>query len=220
MKKLFINFKSNYDKKCIDEFISKINNLNIKKDFVVCPSYIYLNDFICNGFKVCAQDVSKYPSGAYTGEVSASELKSIETSYVLIGHYERRQLFKETNKDISMKLKEAIKNNLKVILCINKLGDLKVLDGINYKNISIAYEPAEFIGTQCVKNINELKKDIAKIKKLIYNQYCCNIEVLYGGGVDDTNVDELNNELDVDGFLISTAALDFKKFLKIKEVIL
>ena len=220
MKKLIINFKSNYKQNDIDKFINKINKQNIKKDFIICPSYIYLNDFITNGFATCAQNVSAYGEGAYTGEVSASQLKSIKTSYVLIGHYERRKLFKETNKDIILKINEALNNNLKVILCISKLSDLKVLAGINLKNIIVAYEPKEAIGTQCVKNINDLKKDIAKIKELIYNQYCYNIEVLYGGSVDDTNVSILNEIPLIDGFLISNAALDYEKFLKIREVIL
>lgn len=219
MKKIFINLKSNLKLNEIREFIKKVNELDIKNNIVICPSDIYIMEFCHNNYITCAQNVSKYDEGAYTGEVSASQLKSINISYVLIGHYERRKLFNETPGDFICKINQALDNDINVIFCINKIDDLSTLDKVKkLDKITIAYEPAESIGTNYVKNINELKKDIDKIKKFIYNRYCYDMEIIYGGSVDDNNIESLN-KLDLDGFIIGNAALDMKKFYKIKEVI-
>lgn len=219
MKKIFINLKSNLKLNEIRKFISDLDKLNIRENIVICPSDIYIMEFCHNGYITCAQNVSKFDEGAYTGEISASQLKSIKIKYVLVGHYERRKLFNETSNDFILKINQALNNNLKVIFCISKIEDLKVFDYVKkIDNIIVAYEPIESIGTKYVKDINELKKDIDKIKKFIYNRYCYDMKIIYGGSVDDTNINELN-KLDLDGFIIGNAALDMKRFHKIKEVI-
>ncbi|MBP5684596.1 MAG: triosephosphate isomerase [Bacilli bacterium] len=219
MKKLFINLKSNLKLNEIREFISNLNELDIKNDIVICPSDIYIMEFCHNNYITCAQNVSKYDEGAYTGEVSASQLKSIKIRYVLVGHFERRKLFNEQEDDFVLKINQAIDNNINVIFCINKIDDLNILDKVKkIDKVTIAYEPIESIGTNYVKNIDELAKDIAKIKEFIYNRYCYDMKIIYGGSVDDNNIESLN-ELDLDGFIIGNATLDMKKFYKIKEVI-
>lgn len=219
MKKLFINLKSNLKLNEVRDFIKTINELDIKKDIVICPSDIYIMEFCHNNYITCAQNVSKYDEGAYTGEVSASQLKSINISYVLIGHHERRKLFNEQEDDFIRKMNQALENDINVIFCINDIDDLTILDNVKkIDKITIAYEPIESIGTNYVKNIDELKKDIDKIKKFIYNRYCYDMKIIYGGSVDDNNIESLNN-LNLDGFIIGNAALDMKKFYKIKEVI-
>ena len=220
MKKLVLNFKANLKLDEVNANILNYKKMGIQDKIIVCPSNIYLKTFIDNGYKVCAQDLSIFNEGAYTGEVTASQLKSIGVDYVLVGHYERRKYFKENDDIFSLKINHALKEDMKVIFCINSIDDLKKLKTItSLKNVILAYEPIESIGTNYVKSCDDLKKDIAKIKEIIYNQYCCDIEVMYGGSVDDDNIIALSQISNCDGFLVSNAALSIDKILKIEEVI-
>lgn len=217
MKKLFLNYKSHFKLDDINQLLNNLDNANI----VICPSDIYLMEFIKHNFVCCAQNVSSYGEGDYTGEIAASQLKSIGVSYVMIGHFERKKYFNENKNDFILKINNAINNNMKIVLCINCISDIDILKEIpKLDNIILAYEPSESIGTKYVKDLKEIEKDIANIKEIIYNSYGYNIMCLYGGSVDDNNIIELNNISCIDGFIICSAALDAHKLLKIKEVVL
>ena len=163
--------------------------------------------------------------GAYTGYVNASMLKNVGAKYVILGHSENRQAG-ETNKLINIKIKNALKSNLRIIFCIGetlnekrKKITKKVLKQQIYlglkdikdkKRILIAYEPVWSIGSGIVPKPNKLFETIDFIKKELKNY-----KVLYGGSVNPKNIHQFNSIDNLDGFLIGGASQDSKKFIDI-----
>ena len=176
--------------------------------------------------EVGAQNCHEHDSyGAFTGSVNSSMLKSVGAKYVIIGHSENRQ-FGETNRMINLKIKSALKSNLKVIFCIGetlqekrkkitkkvlskqiKLGLNKIK---NNRNILIAYEPVWSIGTGLIPKPGDLFVTINFIKKIMKN-----FKVLYGGSVNPKNINQLKSIANIDGYLIGGASQDPKKFIDI-----
>ena len=177
---------------------------NIEK--VVCPPFISLApvfDIIRGStVKLGAQNMYFEEKGAFTGEISPVMLAGL-CEYVIIGHSERRQYFKETGDLISRKVKAAIKNNLKPILCVGenliqyeagKTEDVVTnqidssLSGVDQASeITIAYEPVWAIGTGKAATSKEAEVTIKLIRKLISEKYGADIgtkmRILYGGSV-------------------------------------
>jgi triosephosphate isomerase (TIM) len=163
--------------------------------------------------------------GAFTGSINPSMFKSVGAKYVIIGHSENRQEG-ETNKLINLKIKSALKSNLKVIFCIgetlqekrkkitkkilNKQIQLGLKNIKNKKNIITAYEPVWSIGTGIIPKVKDLLETIYFIKKKINNN-----KVLYGGSVNPKNIFKLKSIDNIDGFLIGGASQDPNKFIDI-----
>lgn len=224
------NLKMNLKYNEIDQYIKKFETIKTKK-FVICPSNIYIPYFLNSGFIVGSQDVCEYETGAYTGEVSAIQLASLGVKYCIVGHSERRLLFNESNLNINKKVKKALDSNLKVILCIGEtLEEVKLLkkeevlkkqlelalneiDDIT--NIIVAYEPVWSIGTNKIPSNEEIKKTIVNIKNLIRKKYKKDIKVLYGGSVNEKNVETFNKVDEIDGFLIGSASINPEHFTHI-----
>ena len=226
MKKLiFVNLKMYLN--TIKDIQNYIDNLKKEKDkFVIFPQTIYINEFIKNNFHTGTQNISAYEKGAHTGEISALSVKDIGAEYVLIGHSELREY--ENNKTINQKIKSALDNNLKVVLCIgenlesynqNKTKEIiknqieKALEKIN-QEIIISYEPVWAIGTGLTPKEEEIKDIIDYIKNLFNYQ----IKVLYGGSVSEKNINKLKQIKNIDGFLIGSAAINPNNLKKIIEV--
>lgn len=216
---------------------------NSKNSIVVCPPFTHLsmaNEFL-GGSKVefGAQNISEEESGAITGEVSAQMIKDLGASYVIIGHSERRSKFKETDKMINKKIKTALANGLKVILCVGESLQQKIdkqsstfvkkqidddLKGI-YENelegVIIAYEPIWAISTSKEKSNKEITtKEITKmadvIRKEIELQYspkaAKNISIIYGGSVNVNNYKKILSIENINGALVGGASLDVDGF--------
>ena len=179
-----------------------------------------------SNIEVGAQNCHENDSyGAFTGSVNSSMLKSVGAKHVIIGHSENRQ-FGETNRMINLKIKSALKSNLKVIFCIGetlqekrKKITKKVLSkqiklGLNKtknnRNILIAYEPVWSIGTGLIPKSSDLFNTIDFIKKKMKNY-----KVLYGGSVNPKNIDQLKSIANIDGYLIGGASQESKKFIDI-----
>lgn len=226
MKKLiFVNLKMYLN--TIKDIQNYIDNLKKEKDkIVIFPQTIYINEFIKNNFHTGTQNISAYEKGAHTGEISALSVKDIGAEYVLIGHSELREY--ENNKTINQKIKSALDNNLKVVLCIgenlesynqNKTKEIiknqieKALEKIN-QEIIISYEPVWAIGTGLTPKEEEIKDIIDYIKNLFNYQ----IKVLYGGSVSEKNINKLKQIKNIDGFLIGSAAVNPNNLKKIIEV--
>ena len=227
------NFKMNLDRHEIDAYLDnfKVENENV----LIFPTSIYLLSFLDRGFKVGIQNIASYEKGAYTGEVSVSQVKSIGVDYALIGHSERRTLFHDDDKQVNDKVKLALKNDMKIVLCMGEsldernnnrtneileeqiINDLKDVDDIS--NIVIAYEPIWAIGTGLIPTVNQIESTINFIKETVKKYKNDDIMVLYGGSVNLDNIAEINSISTVDGFLIGGASLDPNKFLKIIEVV-
>ncbi len=249
MKKIIIgNFKMN---STVSEFKSYAMSLatktkGTKNTVVVCPPSTHLTtakEFL-SGSKVFvgAQNIADAESGAYTGEISAKMVKDAGASYVIIGHSDRRNKFKETDKLINRKIKTALANGLKVVLCVGESlqtrmekqetafvrkqidDDLKGIYENELESVVIAYEPIWAISTNrtektktiTARDINKMIEIIRKEIEAQYSQKASkNITILYGGSVNLNNYKKILGNENVDGAIIGGACLDVDNFAMI-----
>ncbi|MDE5547266.1 MAG: triose-phosphate isomerase [Anaeroplasmataceae bacterium] len=209
-------------------------------DSIVCAPAIILRDLVKrkgNNLKIGAQNVHFAESGAYTGEISPVMLTSTGVEYVIIGHSERRAYFNETDETVNLKIKAALANDLKPIICCgesleereaNTTHDVldrqitKAFEGIDNKdlsNIIIAYEPIWAIGTGKVASAEMADEACGYIRSLIAKLYCpkCaeGIRILYGGSVSTKSVSELMAQPNIDGGLVGGASLQADSFIEL-----
>lgn len=220
-KIIVLNLKMNMD---YNDMLKYIEDMKVyKKDFIVCPSNIYIPYFLENGYEVGVQNIFYHDSGSYTGEVSSRQVKSLGVKYTIAGHSERRRCFQETDEQINRKIKCALKNGLEVILCVGEKarGDykeilkkqiLEALDGVS-KPIYIAYEPIWAIGSGNTPTKEELLEVINYIKELKPSS-----KILYGGSVNKENISSVNIK-EVSGFLIGNASLSTSHVKQILDVV-
>ena len=208
------------------------NNKNSKFRIVYCPPNTLIRPLSKRlkktNLEVGAQNCHESENyGAYTGHVNSKMLKNVGAKYVILGHSENRQSG-ETDKLINLKIKCAIKSNLKVIFCIgetlsekrkkktNKVLAQQITSGLksikNTSNIIIAYEPVWSIGTGLIPKPNDLSNSISFIKSKFRKK---TLKVLYGGSVNDKNITEIKDINVIDGFLIGGASQSSKKFIDI-----
>lgn len=230
MKLVIGNQKMSMNRDDVVNFVNELKMIEMGNvPVIICPSFPYLN-YYEGVVKVGAQNVSFNDNGAYTGEVSGEQLKSLNVSYCIIGHSERREYQKETDQDINKKLKKLLENSITPILCIgekltereekltetvikNELdGDLKDLSTEDVEKIIIAYEPIWAIGTGLTPNNAEINEMMLFIKSYLKEKVNCTPLILYGGSVSDKNIDELNKIDSVDGYLIGGASTKIDAF--------
>ena len=229
------NIKMNMKFGEIPNYINHFKNMK-NNNLVICPSFIYIPYFLNYSFNVGSQNVCSSEDGGYTGEISAKQLHSIGVKYTIIGHSERRIKLKETDIEINKKIQSSLKSHLKVILCIGETEEEKELlkkdivlkrqirnalfniEDLN--NIVIAYEPVWSVGTNKLPSNEELTKTISYIKNLIYSMYKKDIKVIYGGSINEKNIDNLKNIRELDGFLIGSASINPSQFIEIIDKIL
>ena len=224
-------------------FIEELTPLvkNTENEVILCVPYtdLFYSLLTAQGtnIKIGAQNMHFEDNGAYTGEVSAKMLKSIGVEYVIIGHSERRQYFAETDETVNKKVKKALQENLKPIVCVGetleereagKTSEIitnqteKALEGIDEKqleNIIIAYEPIWAIGTGKTATSEDANNSIKQIRNKIMEIYGQNMSkrviIQYGGSVKSTNAKELFTTSDIDGGLVGGASLKAEEFSKI-----
>lgn len=241
MKKIIIgNFKMNT---IPSEFKAYAMTLATKlkgtqNEVVVCPPFTHLPVAreILSGTSVLygAQNVAEDENGAYTGEVSANMLKDLGVSYVIVGHSERRAKFRETDKIVNKKIKTALANGLKVVLCVgenlqtrtNKQACAFVKKQIEeafrgiYENelesVVVAYEPIWAIGTGKTITNRDVSKMVEIIRKFVSELYSekagSNLNVIVGGGVNLTNIKKFMTIETLNGALVGNACLDVDNF--------
>ena len=208
-------------------------------DVVICTPFIHLatvaqflnQDIIGLGAENCADKVK----GAYTGEVSAEMVKSTGAQYVILGHSERREYYKETPEILKEKVQLALANGLKVIFCIGESleereankqnevvkaeleGSVFNLSAEDFAKIIIAYEPIWAIGTGKTATAEQAEEIHAYIRSCVADKYGAKVadetSILYGGSCKASNAPELFAKPDIDGGLIGGASLkcaDFK----------
>lgn len=247
MKKIIYgNFKMNTTIKDIELYTEKFLPLveNSKNEIAIFPPFTNLmfakQKLTSSKVLLGAQNLAYDEKGAYTGEVSGEMLKAVEVDIVLIGHSERRKLFGEKNDVINKKIKQALSNGLKVVLCVgetkteranNKYKQIiqkQILDAIKglydneLKNIIIAYEPVWAIGTGVVPNTKQIEEVANIIREEIKNEYTVtsskNIKILYGGSVNGTNAKQFAFVQGVNGLLVGGASLKPDEFAKICNI--
>lgn len=230
MKYLFLNHKMNLNKDEIIDYNNELNKINYEAhEIAVFPSAVYLSLMDSSNYKIGAQNVCIYENGSYTGEVSASQLASLNCSYCLVGHSERRAIFKESNEEICLKLRNLQNAGITPVLCVGESDknnrydvlkeQLSVLSSCDLDKLIIAYEPVYSIGTGVVLGNNEINEVILWIKQYILDNFSKKVFVLYGGSVNDSNIVTLNTVSSLDGFLIGKSSLSVDKVTKILEVI-
>ena len=227
MKKLIVlNHKMNLDYDEVYPYINRINKIETENDIIVCPSNIYLIDFInhCN-WGVGSQNVYYKENGNYTGEISTTQLKSLGIEYSLIGHYERKKCFGETDQVINKKLKACLDSNIIPILCFGADGEaeeliaeLKVLlneiKRIDF--IIFAYEPLKIDDSI---DLEKIKTGIEEVHNYLYDLYETRPTIIYGGGVANKDIEELLNIENIDGLLIGKISSNIDKIEKVIKTI-
>ena len=196
-------------------------------DVIVCPPFPYL-ELVQDAaedveFFVGAQNVSKFDNGAYTGEVSAQMLQSMNVDYCIVGHSERRKYFFETNQDVAEKVNKLLAVDITPIVCVGEsLEDREagkhfdvireqVSQGLFHlsaeamEKVIIAYEPVWAIGTGKTATKEQAHSDDTAQE----------ISILYGGSCNAKNAKELFAQQDVDGGLIGGASLKAADFIEI-----
>ena len=209
---------------------------------IIAPPALYIHDFYetTKGLKnlfIGGQNCAYEESGAYTGEVSASMLKSVGANYVIIGHSERRSYFKETNAELKKKADITLKHGLCPIFCIGESKEKREanehfgvvesqiteslfhISAEEFQKLILAYEPVWAIGTGLTATSAQAQEMHHFIRSLIEKKYSKaisdNISILYGGSCNEKNAAELFACPDVDGGLIGGAALKAKEFVEI-----
>jgi triosephosphate isomerase len=213
-----------------------------EKRIVFAPPFIHLNDVSglikdAVNIHLSAQNCHQEVSGAYTGEISASMISSCGADYVIIGHSERREYFKEDEDLLSKKVDIALKHGLKPIFCCGEKLEIREagnhenvvtnqiasslfhLSEEQFTNIVIAYEPVWAIGTGVTASAEQAQEMHAAIRNKIGGKYGStiaeNLSILYGGSVKPDNAAEIFSMPDVDGGLIGGASLKADDFISI-----
>ncbi|OQA24333.1 MAG: Bifunctional PGK [Verrucomicrobia bacterium ADurb.Bin345] len=210
-------------------------------DIVVCPPFTALQAakaaLAGSSVDLGAQNMHWEKSGAFTGEVSAEMLREVGCHYVILGHSERRQYFKETDEQVNRKAKAALAGGLRPIVCVGELleeresgrteavvsaqvrGSLAGLSASDLLKTVVAYEPVWAIGTGRTATPAQAQEVHALIRSLLKEladeHVAQSVRIQYGGSVKPSNAKELFGQKDIDGGLIGGASLEAGSFLDI-----
>ncbi|MBP7512074.1 MAG: triose-phosphate isomerase [Bacteroidia bacterium] len=227
--------------------VSEVSNM-LKDEYqgsakvVLIPPFVHINavsKLVSDNARIAvgAQNCSNHKSGAYTGEVSADMLKSCGSTYVIIGHSERRQYFHETNDWLALKVDAVLASGLNPIYCCGEtleeresnshftVLEKQISEGLFHlsaeqmQNVVVAYEPVWAIGTGKTASTQQAQEIHAFIRGLIAKKYseslAQDITIQYGGSVKADNAAELFSAPDIDGALVGGAALQSRSFVDI-----
>lgn len=197
---------------------------------VVAPPALYLllaREHLRPGIEVAAQNVFDKANGAFTGEISVSQLKDSNVTWTLLGHSERRVVLQESDSFVASKVKAALDGGIGVILCCGETLEqreaTKTVDVVtsqlgavakevkDWSKIVIAYEPIWAIGTGKVASNEQAQEVHAAIRewlgKEVSTEASDKTRIIYGGSVNEKNCRDLAKEKDIDGFLVGGASL-------------
>lgn len=218
-----------------------VKNLTEETQIILAAPYLYLSELcylLSNpNLYISAQNCHQESSGAYTGEISALQLKSLGVSHVIIGHSERRAYNGETDAIILQKAQQVLLNEMIPIYCCGEPlteresnnyiefiqaqleNSIFQLSPEDFSKIIIAYEPIWAIGTGKTATSAQAQDVHFQIRKMIEEQFgtdiAQNTSILYGGSCNAKNAFEIFSQEDVDGGLIGGASLIAKEFEQI-----
>ena len=247
MRKMIVagNWKMNTDineaKSLAQDLKEQLKNYNGDKEIIVAPPYTNMSEVgsIIAGspIRLSSQNCASEASGAYTGEVSVSMIKSIGADAVIIGHSERREYFKEDDNTLFKKLKLTLEAGLQPIFCFGEVLEEREsgkhedtvksqlsetvfkLSEDEFSKVILAYEPVWAIGTGKVATPEQAQEMHAFIRSQIVANFNDNLAdnttILYGGSCKPSNAQELFSQKDVDGGLIGGASLKAEDFVAI-----
>ena len=210
----------------------KPNMENSDVDVIFCVPSIDIVPVVeaCKGTKISvgAENMYYEEKGAYTGEVSPQMLVDAGVSYVIIGHSERRQYFKEDNEMVNRKIRKAIEHDIIPIICCGEtleereagitltlikkqiVSALRYVSPENAQRCIIAYEPIWAIGTgktATAEQANDVISYIREVVASVYGDLANEVRIQYGGSVKPANVAEIMGQSDIDGALVGGASL-------------
>ena len=229
----------------VDDILDRLDEQDeLNCEVIICPPFPYLElltdfEFDEQRFNVGAQNCSAFDKGAYTGEVSAEMLESMELDYCIVGHSERRAYYHETDAIVAAKVNQLLAHNIRPIECCGEVLEEReagkqfdvvkrqIEDGLfhltaeQFADIVIAYEPVWAIGTGKTATPEQAQEMHAFIRGLIAEKYGKEVadetSILYGGSCKPSNAKELFANPDVDGGLIGGASLKADDFVAIAE---
>ncbi len=232
MKKIILNQKSYllYDEMVL--FKHEFEKLEFNNsEIVLFPPLLYLTMFRNTDFLLGAQNFYSSKRGSFTGEINLEQLKDTNVRYTMVGHHERRRLMNETSFDTKEKLFKSLTNHFNTLLYIGETTKtkyafnhvkreinlyLKGLDKNDLKYLTIVYDPNWTIGS-AITDVNKISKMIKRIKIYIKNIYHVNISVLFGGIVNETNINDIYKVSD--GVVLGKVSTDIKELRKILKCI-
>ncbi|KAL9238370.1 hypothetical protein vseg_012800 [Gypsophila vaccaria] len=234
------NWKCNGTKESITKLVLDLNSATLEPDVdvVVAPPFIYIDQVkssLTNRIEISAQNCWVGKGGAFTGEISAEQLKDLGCQWVILGHSERRHVIGEKDEFIGKKAAYALSEGLGVIACIGELLEereagktfevcyqqLKAFaDSLpSWENVVIAYEPVWAIGTGKVASPQQAQEVHVAVrdwlKKNVSEEVSDKTRIIYGGSVNGGNCAELAKQEDIDGFLVGGASLKGPEFATI-----
>lgn len=213
-----------------------------KQEVIVCSPFIHLNTLsklaeASKNVSIGAQNIYQADSGAFTGEISASQVRSVGVDYVILGHSERRAYFGETNATLAAKVDSTLKHELAPIFCIGETKEEREsgrffavikaqleegvfhLGAADFAKVVLAYEPVWAIGTGLTATPEQAQEVHAFIRKTVAEKYgelvADNCTILYGGSCNPSNASTLFSQKDIDGGLIGGASLKSRDFVEI-----
>ncbi len=231
MKYLVINLKSNKTLNEILKYKKSLKNCNLTQtEFILFPTISYIPFFYDAPYKIGSQTISIYQSGSYTGEVLAAQLKSLKVSYVLLNHSETH----DSPEHVILKIKNATKEQLKIILCIgenlkqrveetkqeliNKINQIfSKLTKEEQQNCILAYEPIWAIQGNETQDPMILRILSEYLHQYLKENYQIELPILYGGSINIKNLETLTKIDNIDGFLIGNCANNPDNLMKILE---
>jgi triosephosphate isomerase len=245
-KMVAANWKMNLDLDEGEKLIEQIKNglpsvLNC--EVIIAPPFTHIQMAMTavegSLIRIGAQHCHNEPHGAYTGEISVNMLKSVGVSYIITGHSERRQLFRETNTIIRQKVNAILGGGLIPIFCCGESLDIRKAGGQNefvieqleqglfhldagaFQKVVIAYEPIWAIGTGVTASPEQAQEMHSIIRETISQRYGVEVanltRILYGGSIKADNATTIFAQQDVDGGLVGGASLQASGFLSIVE---
>ncbi len=239
------NWKMNNDlsesQNLITKLVGGLSGEKLNCDVIICPPFTSLSEanslVKSTVIKLGAQNMYYEENGAFTGEISASMLKSVGCEFVILGHSERRTIFKESDQLINKKIKKALQAGLKPIFCVGETLEeresgiteeiikrqvtegLKDISANDMDRIITAYEPVWAIGTGKTASPEQAEEVHKFIRNLISGLYSGSVAeglvIQYGGSVKPDNAAELLSQKDIDGALVGGACLKAESFISI-----
>ena len=229
-------------KQLLATLIDKKSQLNSQTELIICPPMAYLavfSEHLKNHpeIKLGAQNCFHQDSGAYTGEVSAAQLRSMNINYCIVGHSERRDQFNENYDLLLKKVKALLKHQVTPVFCcgeqlevrnsnVHKEFIMKQIEDSLFQlkpdeisQVIIAYEPIWAIGTGKTATAQQAQEIHGLIRARIAKQFgepvAAAISIIYGGSCKADNARELFSQTDIDGGLVGGASLEADEFLQI-----
>lgn len=229
MSKLMIaNWKSNKNTHEVDEWLMTFHKeyettVALGKQaytVVLCPPFPFLmqvgewiKKFHFESHVLLGiQDISEFSAGSYTGAVSGQNLVDLGVKYAIVGHSERRKYFKESSLDVSKKVESCLEEFITPIVCVDTIEIEQQAEFINrkhYKQMVVAYEPVQHIGTGIAQDPAEVLKAMKEVRDVFPGS-----SVIYGGSVNSENISQFNTQTEIEGFLVGSASLDASGFVE------